>query len=211
MIKKVVFTILVCVSYISALTLSDVQSEEEKVHTLSKTVNSYYTKILSDTIGDIDKIFKYKDNKSLIIKEWFFVVSQKNRDSNMGYFANETKYIIDGYLQQLNAQDIISTQDYKIVRKRLQNIGSNTKEIEFENRECMLSNDVNFRNLPLVSAVTKKSNNKNSTILKKNTKVKLLYKIWYKNRYKHKARWAYIMLDNGDKGWINLKYCRTRR
>jgi len=207
-VKMIVF-LLLSFTYLQALSSSEIDEVERDVKRLSTVVNDYYTVIKSNRIVGVDDILnKYSKNpKARLIQEWFFIISQYSRDSNLVQFMNESKYKIGLYLQQLNV-DIsyaISSEDYKRIQRKLKRLESSNRKVIFLNYKYIVDKNIYLRRLPIISKLTNIRERKLFKVLKKKTVVKLLYKIVYETRAGKSTRWGYVQLKSGKKGWVNLK------
>ena len=197
-------------SYLQALSIEEIDKEERDIHHLSSIVNHYYGVIRTNRVVNIDDILdKYSSNpKAKLIQKWFFIVSQYTQDANLVHFMNASKNKVSFYLQQMNVdiQNSISSEDYKIVRKKLKELGERKhQKFNYLNEEYRVTKNIYIRTLPIISSLTKIREQQLFKILKKKTKITLLYKIVYKNRNNHLTKWGYIELDSGRRAWVNLK------
>lgn len=207
-VKMIIF-LLLSFTYLQALSSSEIDEVERDVKRLSTVVNDYYTVIKSNRIVGVDDILnKYSKNpKAKLIQEWFFIISQYSRDSNLVQFMNESKYKIGLYLQQLNV-DIsyaISSEDYKVIQRKLKKLDSSNRKFIFLNYKYVVDKNIYLRRLPIISTLTNIRERKLFKVLKKKTVVQLLYKIVYETRDEKSTNWGYVQLKSGKKGWVNLK------
>jgi len=212
--KIKVIILILSFTYLHALSIEEIEKEERDIHRLSTIVNDYYGVIKSHRIVGIDDILKkYSSNpKAKLIQEWFFIVSQYSQDVNLVHFMNSSKNTVGLYLQKLNVdiKNSISSEDYRIVRKKLKELGKhNSQEFHFLKEDYSVTKNIYIRTLPIISSLTKIREQQLFKILKKKTKIELLYKILYKNRNNHLSEWGYVQLESGRRGWVNLK--NTRR
>jgi hypothetical protein len=106
----------------------------------------------------------------------------------------------------VDIQNSISSEDYKIVRKKLKELGERKhQKFHYLNEEYRVTKNIYIRTLPIISSLTKIRKQQLFKILKKKTRVTLLYKIVYKNRNNHLSEWGYVQLKSGRRGWVNLK------
>ena len=206
---KIIVFLLLSFTYLQALSSSEIDEVERDVNRLSTVVNDYYSVIKSNRIVGVDDILnKYSKNaKARLIQEWFFIISQYSRDSNLVQFMSESKYKIGLYLQQLNV-DVsyaISSEDYKIIQRKLKKIESSNRKFTVLNYKYVVDKNIYLRRLPIISKLTNIRERKLFKVLKKKSVLKLLYKIVYETRGGKSTRWGYVQLKSGKKGWVNLK------
>jgi len=207
-IKMIIF-LLLSSNYLQALTSSEIDDVERDVKQLSTMVNDYYSVIKRNRIvGVTDILNKYSQNpRAKVIEEWFFIISQYSKDSNLVQFMNASKYKIGLYLQQLNVDtsNAISSKDYKTLRRKLKELKSSNRKFKLLNAKYVVDKNIYFRRLPIISKLTKIRENKLFKILKKKTVIRLLYKIVYEKKNGKKTTWGYVEIESGKKGWINLR------
>ena len=207
-VKMIIF-LLLSFTYLEALSSSEIDEVERDVKRLSTVVNDYYTVIKSNRIVGVDDILnKYSKNpKAKLIQEWFFIISQYSRDSNLVQFMNESKYKIGLYLQQLNVDtsNAISSEEYKRIQRKLKRLDSSNRKFIFLNYKYVVDKNIYLRRLPIISTLTNIRERKLFKVLKKKTVVQLLYKIVYETRDGKSTNWGYVQLKSGKKGWVNLK------
>lgn len=183
--------------------INELDALDKKLETMYTTIDNGIQKSFYEILS------KYDDDKAKIIYQWLKIAYQVKDNHKLGFFISKTNYKIRSLLEMimLSSKTNMSKSDHDILRKKIDFLSRYSKrKFRIGSQLCRTKLGLNFRTFPMIFDDTKKKSNKNKvTILRKKTKIRLLYSISYRDTKDRLVNWGYIETQD-TRGWINIKY-----
>jgi len=190
--------------------VKQVIEETNKVHReFDKIFMNFEKNIDNKSVYTVLK--KYNSRKADLVLEWFDIVRQLSYNEEVAYFIKHSSYKTKSLLFQmfLSKDNALSSEDKKFIFEKIDllNRESSKYSVKNLNKEMITKkSNVYLRIMPIKHELTIQRDDKNKfCVIKKGSKINLLYKMNFKNKKGQPLEWGYIEdLNSSQEGWINL-------